>query len=141
VLSLAATLRNSTLLDFALPRDIRVRLLVSRRLADTMESSLPPELTEPILDELGGDLLSLRACALVHSSWTLASQAHIFHTVTVHREEQWDALVELLRASSHIRPLLRRLETCDELSVSSADIRCSSRAWSISRTAVLLWRT
>jgi hypothetical protein len=92
-----------------------------RNIPQTMALSLPREVTEFILDELGVDLPSLRACALVHSSWTLASQARIFHTVAVHSEEQWDALIELLRASSHIRPLLRRLEACDEFSVSSAE--------------------
>jgi hypothetical protein len=88
----------------------------------TMALSLPREIMGFILDELGADrqLPSLRACALVHSSWTLASQARIFHTVAVHSQEQWNALVELLRSSSHICPLLRRLETYDELYVSSA---------------------
>jgi hypothetical protein len=75
-----------------------------------MTLSLPLELTELILTELGGDLPSLQACALVHTSWVTASQTHLFHTVAVDEVREWNSLVRLLRARSQIRPLIRRLE-------------------------------
>jgi hypothetical protein len=77
---------------------------------ETMTLSLPRELTELILTELGGDLPSLRACALVHTSWVTASQTHLFHTVVVGDVREWNSLVRLLRTRPHIRPLIRRLE-------------------------------
>jgi hypothetical protein len=74
-----------------------------------MASFPPPDVVHQILDDLDGDQLSLRACALVHSSWALASQARLFHTVAIDQPEKWRALVHLSKTTSHIRPLLRRL--------------------------------
>jgi hypothetical protein len=75
-----------------------------------MAWSLPSELTQSILGELGDDLPSLRACALVHTSWVTASQTHLFHTVAVYEVREWNSLVRLLRNRPPIRPLIRRLE-------------------------------
>jgi hypothetical protein len=75
-----------------------------------MAASQPPELIEQILDELNGDLPSLRACALLHSSWVPASQERLFHTVSVDRVDKWNSLVQLLQIRPHIRALIRRLE-------------------------------
>jgi hypothetical protein len=75
-----------------------------------MAASQPPELIEQILDELNGDLPSLRACALLHPSWVPASQDRLFHTVSVDRVEKWNSLVQLLQTRPHIRALIRRLE-------------------------------
>jgi hypothetical protein len=88
----------------------RIRVLSSGVLGRFMASFPPPDTVHQILDDLDGDRLSLRACALVHSSWALASQARLFHTVAIDQREKWRALVHLLKTSPHIRPLLRRLD-------------------------------
>jgi hypothetical protein len=72
-------------------------------------TSLPLELVVQILDDLGGDILALQACALVHPAWVPTSQARLFHTVIVKRPMDWNSLIHLLHTSSHIRPLLRCL--------------------------------
>jgi hypothetical protein len=88
----------------------RIRVLSSGVLGRFMASFPPPDVVHQILDDLDGDQLSLRACALVHSSWALASQARLFHTVAIDQRKKWRALVRLLKTSSHIQPMLRRLD-------------------------------
>jgi hypothetical protein len=80
---------------------------------------LPLEVTEEIIQYLYDDQPTLRACALVHSSWTPACRTLLFHTVRVASPAKLDApvtqtaqlraLVEILEGGPYLRPLIRRL--------------------------------
>ncbi|KAJ7343721.1 hypothetical protein DFH08DRAFT_701948, partial [Mycena albidolilacea] len=48
-----------------------------------MSSTLPPELTDRIIDFLWDHQLDLRACSLVCSQWLPASRFHIFESITI----------------------------------------------------------
>jgi hypothetical protein len=100
-----------------------------------MSLSLPLEVIEETIQYLYDDMPTLRACALVHSSWTPACRAHLFYTVRVARPAkllaseqpttdtncrtklhvlvshiaQLRALVDLLESGPHLRPLIRHL--------------------------------
>jgi hypothetical protein len=76
----------------------------------------PHDVVEQILDLLRADTATLRACALVCSSWTLRSQQHIFHRVRLVPlggvtpvAEQWERLLSCLTKSPHLRPHIRTL--------------------------------
>ena len=48
--------------------------------------SFPPELVDAIIDQLHGDINSLRACALTSSSWLSTSRYHLFNDVSFEGE-------------------------------------------------------
>jgi hypothetical protein len=75
---------------------------------------LPQELLENVFKHLEeeSEWTSLRACALVHRSWTPSSQARLFQLVGVLLPSSWPRLCRLLEDSPHIRPLLLHLVLC-----------------------------
>jgi hypothetical protein len=76
----------------------------------------PQDVVEHILDHLRTDTATLRACALVCSSWTLRSQQHLFRRVRLTPvggntpvADQWERLLSCLTKSPHLRPHIRTL--------------------------------
>jgi hypothetical protein len=95
-----------------------------------MTSQVPPDLIEHIFNALpiyhSSGLATLRACAVVHSSWTQRAQARLFHTVFVGMFKKgtnlgtlptvpWGSLVGSLERCQHLRPLVRALIICAPL--------------------------
>jgi hypothetical protein len=74
-----------------------------------MPERLPIELTYRIIDELHGDERSLRACSLVHRSWTDHSRRHLFHTIYVDNGDQHDQLLAVINASPSIAGHVQRV--------------------------------
>jgi hypothetical protein len=78
-----------------------------------MPPQLPLELVNYVIAHLHDCEDTLHSCALVHRSWTAASQELIFDTVSSSEEYEdinlWDRLLNLLENSPHIRPYIRRL--------------------------------
>jgi hypothetical protein len=70
---------------------------------------LPPELLEAVFSFLFDDQQALRACALVHRSWTMNSQSQLFEAVEVALPSEWPRLWRLLEDNNHIRPMLHHL--------------------------------
>jgi hypothetical protein len=70
---------------------------------------LPQELLEKLFELLDNEQTSLRACALVHRSWTPSSQARLFRVVGVRLPSFWPRLCRLLEDSPHIRPFVLHL--------------------------------
>ncbi|KAJ7203971.1 hypothetical protein C8J57DRAFT_1407710 [Mycena rebaudengoi] len=68
-----------------------------------------PELTDQVIDHLHADPDALRACALVSSSWTPASQFHIFFSVNIHHNTACRLLCELISHSPHIESYVRNI--------------------------------
>ncbi|KAJ7859799.1 hypothetical protein B0H14DRAFT_2506534 [Mycena olivaceomarginata] len=76
-----------------------------------MSSTLPPELTDRIIDFLWDHQLDLRACSLVCSQWLPASRFHIFESITIPSDPRFLALVQCPRSvvPNHTRTLNFRL--------------------------------
>jgi hypothetical protein len=72
----------------------------------SIHGMLPPELITQIVDVHHGDTPSLKACSLVNSVWTPASQRNLFYRLTISRTKHWHALPVLLEQSPHIRPYI-----------------------------------
>jgi hypothetical protein len=81
---------------------------------------MPIELVEQIIGHVHDDAPALGACALVHSSWTTASQAHIFYTMDMTNDadpdpeldailNRWLRLFTFLDTQSHIRTHIQHL--------------------------------
>jgi hypothetical protein len=83
-------------------------LAVSHRF-HTMPELLPVELINHVIDELHGDERSLRACSLVHRSWTDQSRRHLFHTIYVDDGAQHDQLLAVLNESPSIARHVQRV--------------------------------
>jgi hypothetical protein len=92
----------------------------SGSLSDSLGLALriPLDVVEPVLDELADE--DLKACSLVHRTWTFPAQARLFSTVSYiepnaahvrahpnslnRMRDFWPRLVALLATSPHIRP-------------------------------------
>jgi hypothetical protein len=70
-------------------------------------SVLPREMVDQSIGYLHADAKSLRACTLVHSSWTPVAQTHLFNTVEIVNTNAMIRLVEVLEYSTHIIPWIK----------------------------------
>jgi hypothetical protein len=80
-------------------------------------SDMLPDLMPLVFSFLQDDRQTLRACALVHRTWTTAAQVVLFHTVDIphFKPEEDDSrgtrclLLDVLYQSPHLQPLIRTL--------------------------------
>lgn len=74
-----------------------------------MPPSLPPELTDHIIDLLQSSPKSLKACSLVCSAWRPRAQHHIFEREVLISQPKYDVYQKLIeespRSCQHIRAL------------------------------------
>lgn len=85
-------------------------------------STLPPEITDLIVDHLHDDKHTLSVCAVVSRRWLPGCQFHLFRQVTYRArlgEGRFTPLVSFLHNAAHLRGLIRSL-TLD----GSGAIRC-----------------
>ncbi|KDR71219.1 hypothetical protein GALMADRAFT_229613 [Galerina marginata CBS 339.88] len=81
---------------------------------------LPPELVEAIIDEVGllNDTKTLRACALVASTFVFHSQSHLFRSIDldrhVPRRKYYDRFHRLLVGKPHLGTYVRHLRLGDD---------------------------
>ncbi|PPQ75244.1 hypothetical protein CVT26_014809 [Gymnopilus dilepis] len=81
---------------------------------------LPPELIDPIIDEVARsqDIQSLRACCLAHSTFVFRSQSHLFKTVDLDkwspREKYHRRFHNLLLTSPHLGAHVRDFRLGDD---------------------------
>ncbi|KAI0758774.1 hypothetical protein C8Q74DRAFT_1359666 [Fomes fomentarius] len=84
-------------------------------------STFPPEIKDLIIDQLHGDVETLRQCALTCSGWLRRSRYNLYFSVRVERREQLFSLCSAITQYTHLRPLVRsvtlapeRLRSADE---------------------------
>jgi hypothetical protein len=72
---------------------------------------IPIEIHEQVIDHLWDAKMTLKACALVHRTWSARSQAALFSEVLLDTEERWERLIDVLksaesRLASYIRTVI-----------------------------------
>ena len=83
------------------------------------EPTLPSELMEAIIDEVGlkGDITTLKQCALVSKNFVYQAQKYLFHTIDLDRrlprKKYYQRFHRLLSASPHIGEYVRSLHLGD----------------------------
>lgn len=98
----------------------RHRTSPEKMLSTSVTPALPPELLESVIDEVGrsNDIPTLRACALVCSTFVLRSQSHLFKTVdldkSVPRHRYYRRFHNLLVSKPHIGTYVRYLRLGDD---------------------------
>ncbi|KAJ7745728.1 hypothetical protein B0H16DRAFT_1558008 [Mycena metata] len=74
-----------------------------------------PELLDHIVDDLSDSTVDLLACALVSKAWVPRAQFYLFRKIELLPPSKWEhtqvhvRLLEILRASLHLRSLVRHL--------------------------------
>lgn len=74
---------------------------------------LPRELFDDIIDHLGGDTSSLKACALTCRTWLARCQFHLYARVRA-GEHNRGRLIEIARSSPHLLEYVKQLTWCDQ---------------------------
>jgi len=62
-------------------------------------ATLPPELTDHIIDFLHDDRKTLLSCSLVSKIWLPSSRYHLFGSLDIYSKERQDSLIRLLKNS------------------------------------------
>lgn len=77
---------------------------------DLKVPSLPPEITDRIIDHLHGDLQSLRQCSLVCKVWLPRSRYHYFHSVILGNQSTCRRFVRLLDDNPNVGYCVKELK-------------------------------
>ncbi|KAI0758776.1 hypothetical protein C8Q74DRAFT_1372698 [Fomes fomentarius] len=70
-------------------------------------STFPAEIKDLIIDQLHGDVETLRQCALTCSGWLRRSRYNLYFSVRVRRREQLFSLCSAITQYIHLRPFVR----------------------------------
>ncbi len=70
-------------------------------------STFPPEIKDLIIDQLHGDVRTLRQCALTCSGWLRRSRYNLYFSVEVSTREQVLSLCSAITQYTYLRPLVR----------------------------------
>ncbi|KAI0758789.1 hypothetical protein C8Q74DRAFT_1388511 [Fomes fomentarius] len=70
-------------------------------------STFPPEIKDLIIDELRGDVETLRQCALTCSGWLRRSRYNLYLDIQVYTRTQLFSLCSAITEHTHLRPLVQ----------------------------------
>ena len=90
---------------------------------------LPPELRDLVIDMLADDVLSLRVCSLVHSSWLARARHHLFHRVCINPSSRGYAFKQLLEGNPGLGRHVRELEIAGTAFAEASPVEVSEFRW------------